>query len=195
MEDGTEVIGEKNIDVSDKNPGEKTHNSNQNVAEAFLVGGEGTLNPRALEVIMQSDVIVIGPGDFYTSVIPNLLSKGMHEALAKTPAKIVYVCNIMADRGETTTYELDNFIERIEHYAGKVIDYILVNNGYISDELVEKYKIEEGKKPVKVKDGADYTARRFKIIERDFVNESDVVRHDPKKLAATLIDICRGWIK
>jgi uncharacterized cofD-like protein len=194
FDDGTEVIGEKFIDVSDKNDC-ATHNINQNIKELSLHGGEGNLNPRALEAIMHSDVIVIGPGDFYTSVVPALLSKGMQEALTKTPAKIVFVANIMTKKGETTTYELDNFIENIEHYAGKVIDYILVNNGHISDELVEKYKLEEGKKPVKVKDGADYTARRFKIIERDFVNESDVVRHDPKKLAATLIDICRGWIK
>jgi len=75
------------------------------------------------------------------------------------------------------------------------VDYILVNNGYISDELVEKYRLEEGKKPVKVKDGSDYSSRRFKIVEKDFVNESDVVRHDPKKLAGVLIDICRGVIK
>lgn len=61
MEDGTEVIGEKNIDVSDKNPGKKTHNANQNIKEAFLVGGEGTLNPRARETILHSDLIVIGP--------------------------------------------------------------------------------------------------------------------------------------
>ena len=61
MEDGTEVIGEKNIDVSDTNPGEKTHNANQNVQEAFLVGGKGNLNPRAYDAIMHSDIVIIGP--------------------------------------------------------------------------------------------------------------------------------------
>ncbi len=75
MEDGAEVIGEKNIDVSATNPGEKTHNANQNVSEAFLVGGEGNLNPRAKKAILESDYIILGPGDFYTSIIPNLLSK------------------------------------------------------------------------------------------------------------------------
>jgi len=195
MEDGTEVIGEKNIDISDKNPWEKNHNANQNIKNAFLVGWEWNLNPRAKDAIMHSDLIVIGPGDFYTSVIPNLLSKGMKEALKKSSAKIVYVVNIMADRGETTHYELTDFIENIEKYAGPVVDYVLVNSGNISEELVQKYLEEEGKKPVKLKDEMDFSSRRFKIIERDFVNESDVVRHDPKKLAATLIDICRGWIK
>lgn len=195
MDDGTEIIGEKNIDVSDKNPGEKTHNTNQNIAEAFLVGGEWHLNPRARNAIMNSDIIVLGPGDFYTSVVPNLLSKGMREALRDTDAKIVYVCNIMADKGETTTYELPDFIDNIEKYAGNVLDYVFVNSGHISDELVAKYKSEEWKRPVKVKDGMDFASRRFKIIERDFVNESDYVRHDPQKLAHSLIDVCRGWIK
>lgn len=190
FDDGTEVIGEKFIDVSDKNDC-ATHNINQNIKDLSLVGGDGTLNPRARDAIIHSDVIVIGPGDFYTSVVPALLSVGMKEALEKTAAKIVYVANIMTKKGETTTYELPDFLENIEKYAGKVIDYVLVNSGTISQELVEKYRNEEGKKPVKLKNEMDFSSRRFKIIERDFVNESDVVRHDPKKLAATLIDICR----
>jgi 2-phospho-L-lactate transferase/gluconeogenesis factor (CofD/UPF0052 family) len=61
--------------VSSTNPGERTHNIDQNVVNAFLVGGEGTLNPRAHEAIMNSDYIILGPGDFYTSIVPNLLSK------------------------------------------------------------------------------------------------------------------------
>jgi len=195
MEDGTEVIWEKNIDVSDTNPGEKSHNANQNIKDAFLVWGDGTLNPRAHNAIMNSDLIVIGPGDFYTSVIPNLLSKWMRQALGQTSAKIVYVCNIMADKGETTTYELPDFIENVERYSWDVIDYVLVNSGTISDELVEKYKSEEWKRPVKLKLEMDFWDKSYKIIERDFLNESDVVRHDPQKLAGVLMDICRMWIK
>jgi uncharacterized cofD-like protein len=194
MQDGTTVIGEKNIDVSDTNPGEKTHNADQNIAKAFLVWGEGNLNPRAKEAIMDSDIIVLGPGDFYTSIIPNLLSKWMKEVLAKTEAKIVYVCNIMADKGETTTYELPDFIDNIEKYAGNVVDYVLVNSWDISQDLVDSYK-NEGKKPVKLKDGMEFASRRFKVIERDFINESDVIRHDPQKLAKVIMDVCRGWIK
>jgi 2-phospho-L-lactate transferase/gluconeogenesis factor (CofD/UPF0052 family) len=66
----------------------------------------------------------------------------MREALAKTSAKIVYVCNIMADKGETTTYELPDFIDNIEKYAGNVLDYVLVNSGSISQDLVETYRQE-----------------------------------------------------
>ncbi|MFA5917366.1 MAG: gluconeogenesis factor YvcK family protein [Candidatus Gracilibacteria bacterium] len=189
FEDGTEIIGEKNIDVSDKNDFERTHNTNQNIIDAFLVGGIGNLNPRARESILTSDIIIIGPGDFYTSIIPNLLSPGMKEALKETKAKIIYVCNIMTKKGETTTYELPDFIDNIEKYAGEVIDYVIVNNGNISDELVEKYKKEEGKKPVKMKETHNFLNKKYKIINEDMIDESDVVRHDPEKLARVIREI------
>ena len=118
----------------------------------------------------------------------------MKEALSKTTAKIVYVCNIMADKGETTTYELPDFIDNIEKYAWKVIDYVLVNNWNISDELVEKYK-NEWKKPVKCKTNMCFSWKTYKIIERDFIDESDYVRHNPVKLSKAIIDIAEGWIK
>ena len=195
MEDGTEVIGEKNIDVSETNPEHKDHDINQNVKDAFLVWGEWNLNPRARDAILHSDLIVIWPGHLYTSIVPNLLSKWIRKALKESPAKKVFVCNIMADRWDTTSYELPDFIENIERYAGEVIDYVLVNSGYISDETLEKYKLKEGKKPVKLKPEMDFWDKTYKVIERDFLNESDVVRHDPQKLAAVLMDICRMWIK
>ena len=194
FEDGTEVIWEKNIDVSEKNDWEKTHNVNQNIVDAFLVWWEGNINPKAYDMILASDLVIIWPGDFYTSIVPNLLSPGMREALEKTDATIVYVCNIMSDLWETTHYELPDFIENIEKYAWNVIDYVLVNNWHISDELVEKYK-KEWKKPVKKKEEQDFSGKHYKVIERDFLDESDYVRHNPSKLAKVLVDIVEGWIK
>jgi len=196
FEDWTEIIGEKDIDVSDKNPWKRTHNINQNITEAFLVGWKWKANPEAVDTILSSDIVIIGPGDFYTSIVPNLLSPGIPEALAKTQAKIVYVANIMTKKGETTTYKLPDFIDNIEKYIWEnIIDYVLVNNWEISDELVEKYKKEEGKKPVKLKKSMDFSDKSYKIIERDFIDESDYVRHNPKKLAKSIIDIAEGWIK
>lgn len=84
FEDGTVIEGEKNIDVSDKNPGERSHNIDQNIVDAWLINAEGNLNPRAREAILNADYIIIGPGDLYTSVVPNLLSPGMSEALFQT---------------------------------------------------------------------------------------------------------------
>ncbi len=101
----------------------------------------------------------------------------------------------MTKQWETTTYELVDFIDNIEKYAWEVIDYVFVNNWYLSDEIVEKYKREEWKKPVKLKNDVSFEWKKYKIIERDFVNESDVVRHDPIKLATLINDLIDGWVK
>lgn len=195
FEDGTKIIWEKNIDISDKNDFERDYNTNQNIKDAFLVWWEWYLNPRARDTILNSDYIVIWPWDLYTSIIPNLLSKGMREALNETDAKIIYVCNIMTKKWETTTYELQDFIDSIEKYTWDILDYVFVNNWEISEDLVSIYKEKEWKKPVKLKDLEIFRDKKYKIIERDFVDESDVIRHDPIKLAETLKDLMNWWIK
>lgn len=195
FDDWTEIIWEKYIDVSDKNDFERTHDINQNVKKAFLVWEKLQANPKALEAILNSDIIIIGPGDFYTSLVPNLLFEWVKDALSKTKAKIIYVSNIMTKKWETTHYELKDFIDNIEKYAWKVIDYVFVNNWYISEELVEKYKREEWKKPVKLKPEINFKNKKYKIIEKDFVNESDVVRHDPIKIATIIKEVSEWKIK
>jgi uncharacterized cofD-like protein len=115
----------------------------------------------------------------------------MREALDKSPAKIIYICNAMTKRGETTNMEVIDFIDTIERYIdpGK-IDYVIVNNGLISDEIVNKYKVEENKKLLKIKDPSLFERKEYKIIERDLVNTAgDYVRHDPEALMHILEEI------
>ncbi len=188
MDDGTEVIWEKHIDVSDKNDC-ATHDLDQNVKDAFLVGGEWSLNPRAEKAIMDSDIVIVWPGDFYTSVVPCLLSKGIRNAFKNTKAKVVYVANIMTKKWETTHYELPDFIDNIERYLGDRIDYVFVNSWEISQEVVDKYRESEGKKPVKLRPEQDFSGKRYEIIEHDFIDEADIVRHHPGKLAETIMEI------
>lgn len=176
LEDGTQIIGETNIDVP-------KHDANLEIQEAFLVGG-GKLNPRAREVLINSDYIIIGPGDLYTSIVPNLLALGMKEAIQESRAKIIYICNIMTKHGETTDFQVKDFVDVIEKYIGKnKINYVLVNNAPIREELVQKYQQEENKQPVRITDMSIFTDAHYTIIERDVVNEADYIRHDPKKLA------------
>lgn len=80
FDDGTEVIGEKFIDVSEKNDFAK-HDLDQNIAKLELVGKNTQLHPQAYDALINSDIVIIGPGDFYTSIVPNLLFDGMKEAL------------------------------------------------------------------------------------------------------------------
>lgn len=197
FEDGTVVVGEKYIDVSDKNDFERTHNIDQNIVDAWLEGDEGNLNPRAREAILSADYIIIGPGDLYTSIVPNLLSKGMREALHKTNGKIIYVCNAMTKRWETTNMEVIDFVNTIEKFIDPgELDFVIANNTQIPEEIVSKYKLEENKKPLKVKDLSLFCNKGYKMIERDLVSTSgDYVRHDPEKLLKVIEDIIEGWIK
>ncbi|MDD5212870.1 MAG: YvcK family protein [Candidatus Gracilibacteria bacterium] len=188
LENGEIIEGETNIDCP-------VHDANLLIIDAFLKP-EVSVNPRAKDVLENSDIIIIGPGDLYTSIIPNLLVKGVKEAIANSDAKVVYFCNIMTKHGETTNFEVIDFVNVVERYLGVGnLDYVIVNNGYISEEMVEKYEEEDMKQPVKLKDISDFEGKSYKVIERDLLNETDFVRHKPEKLAAVISDIIDGWVK
>lgn len=188
LEDGQKIIGETNIDCP-------LHDWNLIIKEAFLTPNV-CVNPRAKSALENSDIIILGPWDLYTSVIPNLLVDWVAEAIKNSSAKVVYFCNIMTKHWETTNFEVEDFVHVIEKYLWKwVIDFVVVNNWYISDELVSKYQKEENKKPVKIENIWDFKNKSFKIVERDMLNESDYVRHNPEKLALVIEDIINWWIK
>ncbi len=187
LENGDCILGESQIDVP-------RHEVSSPIRNAFLLG-EGPLNPRAREAIENSDFVIIGPGDLYTSIVPNLLCKGMVEALRASQAKIIYVCNVMTKHGETDGFLVEDFVRVLEQYLGEGrIDYLLVNSGELRPDLVQKYQ-SEGKAPVQMRDRAALQAKGIKVIERDFTSETDYIRHDPRKLARTVEDFASGWIK
>lgn len=190
LEDGQKIVGESNIDVP-------KHNPNLRITNAFLEPKAG-LNPRGKDALLNSDIIVIGPWDLYTSIVPNLLVDGIADAIKKSPAKVVYFCNIMTKHGETTGFGVKDFVDVIEKYLWKgVLDYVVVNDWYISDELASKYFDEENKKPVKVKEGNREALEHanYKVLERDLLNEKDYVRHSSDKIARVISDMIDGWIK
>jgi 2-phospho-L-lactate transferase/gluconeogenesis factor (CofD/UPF0052 family) len=92
--------------------------------------------------------------------------------------------------------EVIDFINVIERYSGEnSLDYVIVNNGTIDDDIVDRYKREENKKPLKIKDCSLFLGKSYKLIERDLVSNTDYARHDPNKLNKVLDDIITGWIK
>ena len=187
LENGDRIVGEADIDIP-------KHNPDIPIKDAFLLGG-GHLNPRAKEAIENSDYVIIGPGDLYTSIIPNLLCRGMSDAIRTTGARIIYVCNIMTKRGETDGFAVEDFVRVLEQYVGKgVIDYVLVNNGELRPDLLMKYEAE-GKIPVRLRDRDSILNKGIKLVERDFTSETDYIRHNPRKLAQTVEDFASGWIK
>jgi uncharacterized cofD-like protein len=165
------------------------------IMRAELIG-ENTLNPWAREIIENSDYIILWPGDLYTSIIPNLLVNGMKEALQNTKATIIYICNIMTKHGETNNFWAIEFIDVLEQYIGRgTIDFVILNNGEIREELKQKYKEIENKIPVILSDIQTFQERGYRVIERDLTSDIDFVRHDPKKLWSVISDFIHQWIR
>lgn len=175
LENGKIIRGETNIDIADTERGK--------ISEAFLEP-VAEANPDAKEAILEADMIIIGPGDLYTSLIPNLLVNGIPEALRKTRAKIVYVCNIMTKKGETDGFLASDFVAEIENYISRSVDHVICNENNLNRVLLERYRMEN-KYPV-VFD----LAHDQRVMIADVVSQQDFLRHDIKKLARELISLC-----
>lgn len=152
------------------------------------------VNRQVVDAIQAADLIVIGPGDLYTSLVPNLLPKGVLEPLAAAKAPLCYVCNIMTKRGETDGYTAEQFVGVLKHYlGGRELDYVLVNAPDFSEETLEQYR-QEGAMPVERGEGLE-KAGAFKVLEDAYALEksgSGVARHAPAKLAEVFRRILGG---
>lgn len=188
LEDGSKVIGEHAVDARNSTKGGA-------ITEAFLMG-DPVLNPRAYEAVQNADYIIIGPGDLYTSIVPNLLVPGLCEAIANASARVIFITNIMTKHGETDDFGVREFVRVIENHLGRgEIDIVVANSAVIEDKLLRKYYRWEKKRPVLIGDVQDYVDESFKLVERDLVSETDYVRHHPQKLGAVMRDIVEGWVK
>ncbi len=183
LEDWTKVFSETNIDLN-------LSENSARIKKAYLIPEVNT-NPKAIRQIERSDLIILTFWDLYTSVVPNLLTKWLKEAIAKNKkAKVVYFCNLMTKKWETTNFEVIDFIDVIEKYLWKnVLDYVVVNDGFISDEMAEKYKKLEKKKPVKIKDDKIFKKKTYKILKRDLLHENTFIRHSFTKVAWVVDEI------
>lgn len=144
----------------------------------------------AVEAIRQADVIVLGPGSLFTSVIPNLLVPKIADALRATDALRVYVCNVMTQPGETDGFMASDHVRAIEaHAGGRVFDYVLVNNTTPVPELMERYHAS-GQELV-VADVDRIRQMGYKVIAGNFISQSDYVRHDPVRLAEAILRLAK----
>ena len=179
MEDGSFLEGETTI-----------AHSELKIKRVSLIPGDAAPVKGAIEAIQNADVIVIGPGSVYTSIIPNILVQGIPEALRQSKARKIYVCNVMTQRGETEAYSAMDHVQAIEHHARqKVFDYVLVNTGVPSQDLLEKYRHAGA---VLVAPDVDrIKAAGYRPIGGDFINQTDVVRHDAVTLAVAIMRLVR----
>ncbi len=142
----------------------------------------------ALSAIAEADIVVLGPGSLYTSVIPNLIINGMSEAIAKSGAYKIYVCNVMTQPGETDGFSASDHVRvMVEHTNAQVVDACIINEANVPPEALERYA-KEGAYSV-VADAQRLRDMGYKVIATDLLSVNDYVRHDSKKLTQALIKL------
>jgi uncharacterized cofD-like protein len=177
LEDGTVVEGESNIPKA-----------SSPVSRIELVPNHIEAHPEVIEAIQQADAIVVGPGSLYTSILPNLLVPGLSDAILKSKAKKIYVCNVMTQPGETDSFTASSHVEVIyRHVGAKIFDYILVNAASLPSEALEKYQAQNSY-PVMV-DLEALHRMGLRVIARDFVHYATYARHDSRLIAEQVITL------
>lgn len=182
-EDGTKILGESKIS-----------NRKKPIKRIYLDQKDCQATPEALSALKEADVVVIGPGSLYTSVIPNLLIEGITKAILESKAIKIYICNIMTQSGETDNYKASDHIEAlVAHAKSKLFDYCILNFAPIPPQFVEKYKQEDAY-PV-VADLEKIEEMGFSVIKDNLVSAKDCVRHDAQKLARIIVDLIEAKAK
>ena len=189
LENGQIIESEHLID-------EPRHDGNLRIVRTYLKPA-ARLNPDVAEAIKQANLIVIGPGDVYTSIMPNLVVEGMQLALSQSSAKIVYVCNLMTKYGQTNGMSARDHVEVIERQLGHgILDAVLINQAVPELELLEKYATEGS---LVSADPAQFAQVAYQPVFTDLLASSPIktqqadalkrsfIRHDSRKLAAALI--------
>ncbi|MGW8458746.1 gluconeogenesis factor YvcK family protein [Bacillus atrophaeus] len=180
MEDGQVVSGESTIP-----------SYGQRIKRVFLTPEKIDPLPETLEVIRGADLIIIGPGSLYTSILPNLLVPKIGEEVLKASAKKVYICNVMTQPGETLNYSAADHVKALnDHMARPFIDTILINNEDIPDEIKQKYAMELAR-PVDFNVDDLKTMGLEVIRDRIVTYKNDVIRHDTHKVASLLVDLLK----
>ena len=167
----------------------------------LFVKPKARANPKAISAIKKADLIVIGPGDLYCSILPVFLVEGIPEAMRKSSAKKVYNCNLMTERGHTDGFKIEDFVNVIERYLGKgIIDYVTFNTKRPSPYFLKKYS-EEGAKLVEFSEetlkkkgylGANLiNPRIYKKDPADIFLQRAPIRHHPDKIAKVLMSLLK----
>jgi uncharacterized cofD-like protein len=198
LKNSQEIIGEENIinsnDVSDVG------------MEKLMLEPEVEANERAVSAIKEADLIVIGPGKFYTSVIPNFLVRGIPEAVKESKAKKVFICNLMTQKGNTDKLKVEDYVKILEGYLNVSLDFVVYNTAKLSGQLMENVR-QIFPKSEFIEYGNDLAADK-KFIGENFLdshirelnpsdilvkgaNQRTIVFHNSQKLAEIISKLCK----
>ncbi len=157
------------------------------IARVFLLPEAPEANAKAITEIREADVIVIGPGSLYTSIMPNLLVPGIAQAIEESKASLkVFVCNVATEPGETDGYTAWDFVTAIESHVGRRLFDVVITNSNYRAEKPGLWKSQV------VRPGTPTTGRDIQVIEHDVVDSHNALRHDAQKLSQVLLELYDG---
>jgi uncharacterized cofD-like protein len=176
LEDGTIVEGETRISKSRKR-----------IRRIRLVPRRVRPHPETLHAIRQADLILLGPGSLYTSIIPNLLVDGVINAIVHSGATCVYIANLMTQPGETQHYSVADHVRAIyDHTRQKLFDFVLINRSAVAPRVLRRYKVQGAEQVAP--SYAELHRMGLKYVAGDLARQGGVVRHDPARLTRILLD-------
>jgi uncharacterized cofD-like protein len=177
MDDGSCVRGETNITASQRR-----------ILKLKMVPANARPLPQTLKAIKEADLITIGPGSLFTSLVPNLLVRGIPEAIAKSHATKVYICNLMTQANESLDLTASQHVQALfEHGRGKLFDYAMLNQTPVPEEMREKYAASNAF-PIE-NDLEALTAMAVTPILGDYLDESPIARHNAKRVTDDLLTV------
>lgn len=179
LEDGIILKGESNLT-------EKNKELNKKIEKVFLKPESPEPVSETIDEILDADIIIIGPGSLYTSIMPNLLINGIPEALRKTKATIYYICNIMTQNGETNNFSVFDHVNAInKHVKCEIIDKVVINDATIPENIVNKYDST----PIYLTDIDKEKLSNYELLTCPCYYVTDkYIRHDADRVSKFIID-------
>jgi len=185
LENGEIVVGQENIRP-------RVLESKSRIKQIFLKDATAKAAPGVLEAIKDADVIVIGPGSLYTSVICNLLVDDIAKAIIQSKAKKIMITNLMNEPGETLGYTLARHVNEVERYLGKhILDYVIVNNGEITEDMI--FDLNQGESTPLSIDLENIHNRALSVIQEDLViTAPNCIYHDSMRISEIIMEIAKS---
>ena len=153
----------------------------------FFYKEEPHVLPEVFDAIKEADLIILSTGSLYTSVMPHIICKDVAKAIRESRAKVMYICNVMTQPGETDGFGVSDHVNALEHYLGKdEIDVVIASNTRISYEMLKKYETEEQKDQVMI-DYDNIRNGKYELIEDDLITTIDgTIKHNSLKLSSVI---------
>lgn len=178
MDDGSHVLGETSINASQRR-----------IVELQVVPANPEPLPQTLDAIARADVITMGPGSLFTSLVPNLLVRGIPEAIAGSGAVRVFICNLMTEANESLNMTASDHIKAIYNHSGRIFDYALVNTAPVSASMRDRYAEEHAQQVRADLDAIEQMG--VKCIPGNFILESHYARHATDRLCQELLGLAK----